>query len=126
MNCKKLFMSLGCFAIAMCSALAIELNVGETTELNLGTIHRLEKCQWKISRPDAVKFVELPDKSSTSVIVKAIKLLEGPCTVECTYYYYSDIDPRTGEHMFIRSKTKRWEINPTVAESKATDLTGKQ
>lgn len=112
---KKLSLLLSVVLLNVCSALAIELNVGETTELNAGTIHRLEKCQWKISRPDVVEFVNMPDSHTTTVTVKALKLLEGaPCTVECTYYYYSEIDPRNGEHMFLRSATKRWDITPTV------------
>ena len=116
MSRKKFIFFISMLFIGILGSHAIDLNVGETTVLDAGQIQCLEKCEWRISRPDVVQFVSAPESNATSVTVKAVKLLDGaPCTVECTYYYYKDINPRNGEHMFIRHATKRWEITPTVA-----------
>lgn len=116
MSGKKIIFFISMLCIGILGGRAIELNVGETMVLDAGQIHRLEKCEWRISRPDAVQFVSAPESNATSVTIKAVRLLEGaPCTVECTYYYYNDINPRNGEHMFMRSATKRWDVTPTAA-----------
>lgn len=121
MRNSKLYLSLTLLSIGVSSTNAMDLNIGETADLDLGQIHRLEKCHWSISRPDAVEFVSMPDETTTNVTVKAVKLLDGaPCTVECTYYFYNEIDPNTGHHMFSRSATKRWEITPTVCSGEIT------
>lgn len=113
---KKFTSLLVVILLNITSALALDLNVGETTVLDLGKIDRFEKCQWRISRPDAVKFVNQPDSYTSSVTIEALKPLDGACIIECTYYYYSDINPQTGEHMFLRSKTKRWDITTTLPQ----------
>ncbi|MCH5221410.1 MAG: hypothetical protein J1F05_03650 [Muribaculaceae bacterium] len=98
-------------ALSSIWAMAIDLKVGEATTLDAGRIERLDKCQWSISRPDAVAFVSTPGTYTTSVEVKANKALaDTPCIIECVYYYSEEIDPRTGRQMFTRKGTKRWEL----------------
>ncbi len=100
------------FTLLLCVSLSAAeyLKVGQTRTLSVGSISHLQGCQWTISRPSNVTFVQTPGTFNTSATIKATQGFSGdPCIVQCTYYYLEQ-DPVSGRYIYSRSGYKRWHI----------------
>lgn len=105
------FLSIFVILVLSCfSANAIEMTVGDTKTLDIGTISNLQYAQWTISRSDCIEFDPTPSYYSKSATIKAVKAFTGaPCVVQCTYRYL-ELDPVTGKYTYSRSGYKSWSI----------------
>lgn len=100
------------FTLLLCVSLSAAeyLKVGQTRTLSVGSISHLQGCQWTISRPSNVTFLQTPGTFDTSATIKATQAFSGdPCIVQCTYYYLEQ-DPVTGRYTYSRSGYKRWHV----------------
>lgn len=104
----------------MLPMMAIDMNVGETKDLDLGYVAYFKGAIWTISRPNDVVFTQTPQNYTTKVTIKAVKAFpaSSPCVVQCTYYYY-DLDPTKHTYTYLRSGYKSWTI--FVGESGNSD-----
>ena len=112
MKTKKFILSLTAAALSAASVMAMDMKVGDVATFDIGTVPHVYKCEWSASRPDALSIATTPNGIASTATVKVVKSLNGsPCTLECTYYYSQELDPKTGEHKFTRTGKKSWELN---------------